>query len=111
VLAQKAHDVNDGDAAGSIPLAGAGFLVTSVDRSAVQQEEGRRRAGGAEWPRFVQAAFRELPFAGESFDAVLCLFSSIGYRGEEGDGRRSASSCTCSNSARRWSSRRCTATG
>jgi ubiquinone/menaquinone biosynthesis C-methylase UbiE len=69
----------------SIPLAGAGFRVTSVDRSAVQQEQGRRRAGGAEWPRFVQADFRELPFAGESFDAVLCLFSSIGYRGEEGD--------------------------
>jgi SAM-dependent methyltransferase len=69
----------------SIPLAGAGFRVTSVDRSAVQQDEGRRRAAGAEWPRFVQADFRELPFAGESFDAVLCLFSSIGYRGEEGD--------------------------
>jgi ubiquinone/menaquinone biosynthesis C-methylase UbiE len=69
----------------SIPLAEAGFRVTSVDRSAVQQDEGRRRAAGAEWPRFVQADFRELPFAGESFDAVLCLFSSIGYRGEEGD--------------------------
>jgi SAM-dependent methyltransferase len=69
----------------SIPLAGAGFRVTSVDRSAVQQEEGRRRAGSAEWPRFVHADFRELPLAEESFDAVLCLFSSIGYRGEEGD--------------------------
>ena len=69
----------------SIPLAGAGFQVTSVDRSAVQQEEGRRRAGGAAQPRFVQADFRELPIADDSFDAVLCLFSSIGYRGEEGD--------------------------
>lgn len=69
----------------SIPLAEAGFRVTSIDRSAVQQEEGRRRAGDAEWPRFVHADFRELPFDGESFDAVLCLFSSIGYRGEEGD--------------------------
>jgi ubiquinone/menaquinone biosynthesis C-methylase UbiE len=69
----------------SIPLAEAGFRVTSVDLSTVQQEEGRRRAGGAEWPRFVQADFRELPFAGEGFDAVLCLFSSIGYRGEDGD--------------------------
>jgi ubiquinone/menaquinone biosynthesis C-methylase UbiE len=69
----------------SIPLADAGFRVTSVDRSAVQQEEGRRRAGDAEWPRFVQADFRELPFDERSFDAVLCLFSSIGYRGEESD--------------------------
>ena len=69
----------------SIPLAEAGFRVTNIDRSAVQLEEGRRRAGDAEWPRFLQADFRELPFDGESFDAVLNLFSSIGYRGEEGD--------------------------
>jgi SAM-dependent methyltransferase len=69
----------------SIPLAEAGFRVTSIDRSAVQLEEGRRRAGDAEWPRFVQADLRELPFEEGSFDAVLCLFSSIGYRGEEGD--------------------------
>jgi SAM-dependent methyltransferase len=69
----------------SIPLAESGYQVTSVDRSGVQLEEGRRRAGGAEWPRFVQADIRELPFEEESFDAVLNLFSSIGYRGEEGD--------------------------
>jgi SAM-dependent methyltransferase len=69
----------------SIPLAEAGFRVTSIDRSAVQLEEGRRRAGDAEWPRFAQADIRELPFDEGSFDTVLCLFSSIGYRGEEGD--------------------------
>lgn len=69
----------------SIPLAQAGYHVTAADRSAVQLDEGRRRAGEAEWPRFVQADFRELPFEDESFDAVLNLFSSIGYRGEEGD--------------------------
>ena len=69
----------------SIPLAEAGFRVTSVDRSAVQQEEGRLRAGGAEWPKWVQADFRELPFEDSSYDAVLCLFTSIGYRGEEAD--------------------------
>jgi ubiquinone/menaquinone biosynthesis C-methylase UbiE len=69
----------------SIPLAEAGFQVTSIDRSAVQQEEGRRRADDAEWPRFVQADFRELPFDEATFDAVLCLFSSIGYRGEDAD--------------------------
>jgi hypothetical protein len=69
----------------SIPLAEAGFRVTSIDRSTVQQEKGRRRAGDAEWPRFVQADFRELPFEEGSFDVVLCLFTSIGYRGEESD--------------------------
>jgi SAM-dependent methyltransferase len=69
----------------SIPLAEEGFRVTSVDRSAVQQDKGRRLAGEADWPRWVQADFRELPFEDESFDTVLCLFTSIGYRGEEGD--------------------------
>jgi ubiquinone/menaquinone biosynthesis C-methylase UbiE len=69
----------------SIPLAEAGFRVTSIDRSPVQQDEGRRRAGDGEWPRFVQADFRELSFDEGSFDAVLCLFSSIGYRGEDAD--------------------------
>jgi ubiquinone/menaquinone biosynthesis C-methylase UbiE len=69
----------------SIPLAQAGYRVTSLDRSAVQQDEGRRLAGDAEWPRWVQSDFRELPLEDESFDAVLCLFTSIGYRGEEGD--------------------------
>jgi ubiquinone/menaquinone biosynthesis C-methylase UbiE len=71
----------------SIPLAESGFRVTATDRSLVQLEEGRRRAGDAEWPRFVQADFRELPFEDESFDAIFNLFSSIGYRGEEGDRR------------------------
>jgi ubiquinone/menaquinone biosynthesis C-methylase UbiE len=69
----------------SIPLAKAGYQVTAVDRSPVLLEAGGRRAGDTEWPRFVQADFRELPFEDESFDAILNLFSSIGYRGEEGD--------------------------
>ena len=69
----------------SIPLAASGDQVTCVDRSTIQLEEGRRRAGEAEWPQFVQADIRALPFEDESFDAVLNLFSSIGYRGEEGD--------------------------
>jgi SAM-dependent methyltransferase len=71
----------------ALPLAEAGYRVTVVDRSPVQLAEGRRGAGDAGWPRWVQADFRELPFADSSFDAVLNLFSSIGYRGEEGDRR------------------------
>jgi SAM-dependent methyltransferase len=69
----------------AVPLAQAGYRVTAVDRSQVQLDEGRRRDGDGEWPRWVQADFRELPFENEGFDAVLCLFSSLGYRGEEGD--------------------------
>jgi SAM-dependent methyltransferase len=70
----------------SIPLAEAGYRVTSVDRSQVQQEEGKRLPG-AEGLTWVQADVRELPLEDESFDAVLCLFTSIGYRGEEEDRR------------------------
>jgi SAM-dependent methyltransferase len=69
----------------ALPLARLGFHVTGVDRSGVQLAEARRIAGDVEWPKWIQADFRELPFEDESFDAVLCLFSSIGYRGEEND--------------------------
>jgi SAM-dependent methyltransferase len=71
----------------SIPLAGAGYHVVGADRSPVLLDEARRRAGDGEWPRWVQADHRELPFDEASFDAVLCLFTSLGYRGEEGDAR------------------------
>jgi SAM-dependent methyltransferase len=69
----------------ALPLAKLGHRVVGVDRSEVQLAEARRIAGEVEWPRWVQADFRELPLDDESFDAVLCLFTSIGYRGEEGD--------------------------
>ena len=69
----------------ALPLAKLGFHVVGVDRSEVQLAEARRMAGDVEWPRWMQADFRDLPLDAESFDAVLCLFTSIGYRGEEGD--------------------------
>jgi SAM-dependent methyltransferase len=69
----------------AVPLARQGFRITGIDRSDVQLSEARRLAGDVEWPRWVQADVRELPFGDESFDAVLCLFTSIGYRGEDGD--------------------------
>ena len=71
----------------SIPLARAGYPVTSVDRAAVPLAKGREWAGEGPAPEFVQADFRELPFEDESFDAVLNLFTSIGYRGEDEDRR------------------------
>jgi SAM-dependent methyltransferase len=69
----------------ALPLAKLGYHVVGVDRSEVQLAEARRLAGDVEWPRWVQADFRDLPLEAESFDAVLCLFTSIGYRGEQGD--------------------------
>jgi SAM-dependent methyltransferase len=68
----------------SIPLARAGYRVVGADRSPVLLEEARRRAG-EDGPTWVEADHRELPFADGSFDAVLNLFSSLGYRGEDGD--------------------------
>jgi SAM-dependent methyltransferase len=78
-------DVPTGFGRHALPLARLGFHVTGVDRSGVQLAEARRIAGDVEWPKWIQADFRELPFEDGSFDAVLCLFSSIGYRGEEND--------------------------
>jgi SAM-dependent methyltransferase len=50
-------------------------------------DEARRRAGGARWPKLVQADYRELPFADGSFDTALNLFSSLGYLGDAEDER------------------------
>lgn len=69
----------------SIPLARSGYRVVGADRSPVLLEEAARRAGDGEWPRWIQADHRKLPFDDASFDLVLNLFTSLGYRGEEGD--------------------------
>lgn len=69
----------------SIPLGRAGYRVVGAERSPTMLAEARRQAGDREWPRFVEADYRELPFEPASFDAVLNLFSSIGYHGEDGD--------------------------
>jgi SAM-dependent methyltransferase len=71
----------------SIPLARAGYRVVGLDRSPVLLDEARRRAGGGEWPRWLRADHRNMPFEDGAFDAVLCLFTSLGYRGEDGDAR------------------------
>ena len=63
----------------AIPLAGAGYRVTALDRSATQLAEAERRRGEGEWPRFVRGDYRDLPFENGSFDAVFNLFSSLGY--------------------------------
>jgi ubiquinone/menaquinone biosynthesis C-methylase UbiE len=63
----------------AIPLAEAGYLVTGLDRSESQLAEAERRRGDAKGPRFVRGDYRELPFDDASFDAVLTLFSSLGY--------------------------------
>jgi ubiquinone/menaquinone biosynthesis C-methylase UbiE len=69
----------------SFPLADAGYRVVGADRSKTALRRAREQGGEREWPRFVEADYRELPFEDASFDAVLNLFSSIGYHGEDAD--------------------------
>jgi ubiquinone/menaquinone biosynthesis C-methylase UbiE len=68
----------------SIVLATAGYKVTGADRSQVLLDEARRQAGDIDL-ELVQADYRDLPFEDAAFDAVLNLFSALGYVGKEGD--------------------------
>ena len=77
-------DVPCGFGRHSIPLAEAGYGVTGVDRSQTLIDEATRRGSG---PKFAQADYRDLPFPDDRFDAALCLFSSLGYLGDEEDTR------------------------
>lgn len=80
-------DVPCGYGRHTIPLARAGYRVVGVDRSPVLLERARADAGPGDWPQFVQGDHRDLPLEDAAFDAVLCLFSSLGYRGDDGDRR------------------------
>ena len=79
-------DVPCGFGRHAIPLAQAGVRITGVDRSAALLAEARRRAGDAV-VSFVEADYRELPFADDAFDAALNLFTSLGYLGDDEDTR------------------------
>jgi ubiquinone/menaquinone biosynthesis C-methylase UbiE len=71
----------------SLEFARLGLRVSGADRSDVLLAEAKRRAGDAEWPRWVNADYRELPFEDASFDCVTNLFSSLGYWGDDADRR------------------------
>src|SRR5919204_498730 len=80
-------DVACGFGRHAIALADAGYRVVGVDRSHMLLAEARRRAGDGRSLKLVQADYRELPFADESFDAAINLFTSLGYLGDEEDTR------------------------
>lgn len=75
-------DVPCGFGRHAIPLARDGFVVTGVDRAGSLLEEAKRRGEGPTW---VQGDYRELPFADETFDAAINLYTSLGYLGDEED--------------------------
>ena len=78
-------DAGTGTGRHALELAEAGYLVTGLDHAATLLTAARSASGGRPWPRFVQGDYDRLPFAEASFDAVLCLGSSLGYQGEAGD--------------------------
>ena len=80
-------DAGCGNGRHAIPLAGAGYRVVALDRSALLLEAGRRSAGRARWPRFVRGCYSSLPFEAGRFDAVLSLGTALGYLGDDGDRR------------------------
>src|SRR5262249_12951464 len=78
-------DVPCGFGRHSIPLARAGYQVTNADRSEALIGEARRRADGERGLKLVKANYHSLPFTDASFDGAVCLFTSLGYLGDEQD--------------------------
>src|SRR5262245_43113100 len=67
------------------PLAGAGYRVVGLDcaRTLLAAAQTHPRAGPR--PRFVHGSYAALPFEPDSFDAVLCLGTALGYLGAAAD--------------------------
>jgi SAM-dependent methyltransferase len=71
----------------SIEFARLGLHVVGADRSEVLLAEAKRRGGEGDWPEWIHADYRELPFEDATFDCVTNLFSSLGYWGDDSDRR------------------------
>jgi SAM-dependent methyltransferase len=78
-------DAGCGNGRHALPLARDGYRVVALDSSGVLLSAARRAARGGAWPHFVRGSYAALPFPPGAFDAVLCLGTSLGYLGEQGD--------------------------
>jgi SAM-dependent methyltransferase len=78
-------DAGCGNGRHALRLANAGYDVVGLDGSRPLLAAAQRAACGAHRPRLVCGSYATLPFEPESFDAVLCLGTALGYRGEEAD--------------------------
>ncbi|MBI3160562.1 MAG: class I SAM-dependent methyltransferase [Chloroflexi bacterium] len=64
----------------SFRLAEYGYDILATDYSQDMLAVARRKLAGRELPlRFERLDMRDLPAPGEPYDAVVCLFDSIGY--------------------------------
>jgi SAM-dependent methyltransferase len=81
-------DLPCGQGRHAIELARRGYVVTGADLSpyllSVAEERGRARGVRVRW---LSADMRQ-PIAGETFDVVLNLFTSLGYFADEADDRK-----------------------
>jgi len=78
-------DAGCGSGRHSIPLARAGHSVIGLDSSLTLLAAAQRALPRARRPRFVRGSYAALPFASESFHAVMCLGTVLGYLGTAGD--------------------------
>jgi SAM-dependent methyltransferase len=78
-------DAGCGTGRHAVPLASAGYRVVGLDSSGTLLTAARRAVHGARQPRFVYGSYASLPFEPESFDAVMCLGTALGYLGEQAD--------------------------
>jgi SAM-dependent methyltransferase len=78
-------DAGCGHGRHALPLAGAGYRVVGLDSARLLLAAARRAARGPGRPRFVHGSYTRLPFAPESFEAVLCLGTALGYLGDGAD--------------------------
>src|SRR5260370_12461547 len=84
-------DLPCGQGRHAIELASRGYDVTGVDLSSLllKVAEERARAAGVR-ARWLEGDMR-VPLAGEKFDVVLNLFTSLGYFADAADDRRAVS--------------------
>jgi SAM-dependent methyltransferase len=78
-------DAACGNGRHAVPLARAGYRVVAFDHSLPLLGAMRRGTRGEPRPRLVLGSYTALPFEPGVFDAVLCLGTSLGYLGDEGD--------------------------